>query len=103
MAPLIRDNMPAIADLCRTHKVRRLFLIGSAIGPEFDTAKSDVDFLVEFEPHERRGFDDVYFLLLHGLEDLLGRKVDLIERHCVRNPVVRHSMENSKVPLYAAA
>jgi len=103
MVPLIRDNLPGIAELCRKHRVRRLFLIGSALGEGFDPARSDVDFLVEFEPHEREGVDDVYFLLLEELKELLGREVDLIERHCIRNPVVRHSIEHSKVPLYAAA
>lgn len=103
MVPLIRDNLDAIAHLCVKHRVRRLFLIGSATGDAFDSARSDVDFLVEFEPQERKGFEDVYFLLLADLETMLGRHVDLIERHCVRNPVVRRSMEASKVALYAAA
>jgi predicted nucleotidyltransferase len=103
VTPLIRDNLEAILALCRKHRVRELFLVGSATGAEFDPARSDVDFLVEFEPHERRGLKDVYFLLLDDLRKTLGREVDLIERHCVRNPVVRHSMERSKVPLYAAA
>jgi predicted nucleotidyltransferase len=103
MSPLVQANLPRIVELCRRHGVRRLFLIGSAIGPDFDPATSDVDFLVEFEPRERRGFDDVYFLLREDLARLMEREVDLIERHCVRNPVVRRSMEQSKVPLYAAA
>lgn len=103
MVPLIRDNLEKIVELCRRHKVRRLFLIGSALGEEFDPERSDVDFLVEFEPHESRGPDDVYFLLLEDLKTLLVREVDLVERHCIRNPVVRTSVEQSKVPLYAAA
>jgi len=105
MAPLVVDNLPAIIDLCRKRRVQRLFLVGSATGPDFDgkDAPSDIDFLVEFEPHPRRGLDDVYFLLLEDLQRLLGRDVDLVERHCVHNPVVKASMETSKVPLYAAA
>ena len=77
--------------------------MGSAAAGEFDPARSDYDFLVEFQPHQRQGFDDVYFLLQADLERLLGRKVDLIERGCVRNPYVRASLERTKVPLYAAA
>lgn len=103
MAPLIRDNLTAIAELCRRHSVARLFLIGSATGDDFDPERSDVDFLVEFEPHERKGLDDVYFRLLGELQSLLGTKVDLVERHCVPNPYVRASMERSKVAVYAAA
>lgn len=103
MTDLVRSNLGRIEELCRRHKVRRLFLIGSAVDGTFDPERSDVDFLVEFEPHERQGWDDVYFLLLEDLQQVLNRKVDLIERHCVKNPVVRASMEQSKVPLYAAA
>lgn len=103
MTGLIKENLEAICELCRRHGVRQLFLIGSATNDDFDESVSDVDFLVEFEPHERKGFDDAYFLLLEDLTKLLGRHVDLIERHCVRNPVVRASMEHSKVRVYAAA
>ncbi len=101
--PLIRDNLDQVADLCRKHGVRGLFLIGSALGPEFDPSRSDLDFLVEFEPRGGDGPGDAYFLLLEEPERLFGRRVDLVERHCVRNPVVRASMERSKVRLYVAA
>lgn len=103
MIDLVKANLSAITDLCRKHAVRSLFLIGSATGAEFDPARSDLDFLVEFEPQQRRGFDDVYFVMKEDLERLLGKRVDLVERHCVRNPYVRASMERTKVPLYAAA
>lgn len=103
MVPLVQEKLDAIRDLCRRHRVLRLYLVGSATGSEFKAEGSDVDFLVVFEPHERVGFDGTYFRLLEALEKLLGRKVDLIERHCVENPYVRASLERTKVPLYAAA
>lgn len=103
MSPFDDKTLEAIRVLCRENRVASMFVIGSAATGEFDPARSDYDFLVEFEPHERAGFDDVYFKLLAALEALLKRDVDLIERHCVRNPVVRASMERTKVPLYAAA
>lgn len=103
MNQLVAHNLEQIGALCRAHGVNRLFLIGSATGDTFDPARSDVDFLVEFAPQERKGFEDVYFLLLEDLEKLLGRHVDLVERHCVRNPYVKASMERTKVVLYAAA
>lgn len=102
MVPLVQENLAKIHDLCLKHKVRRLFLIGSATGQEFDPARSDVDFLVDFQPHERKGFDDVYFLLLQDLEKLLGREVDLIEAGCLRNPYLIASINRTKQMLYAA-
>ena len=55
--------------------VRNLGLFGSFVRGE-QTAESDVDILVEFEPdkHSFDNFMDVAFLL----EDLLGRKVELV-------------------------
>lgn len=100
--PLIRDNLASITELCRKHKVRRLFLIGSALGEGFEPERSDVDFLVEFEPHERKGFDDVYFLLLADLKALLGSEVDLIEARAQRNPYFIASLNRTKRVLYAA-
>lgn len=55
--------------------VRSIGLFGSFVRGE-QTAESDVDILVEFEPdkHSFDNFMDVSFLL----EDLLGRKVELV-------------------------
>jgi predicted nucleotidyltransferase len=58
---------------------RRLFLVGSALTERFDPVGSDLDFLVEFEPHERRGFDDEHLRFRAALEQLFARPVDLIE------------------------
>jgi predicted nucleotidyltransferase len=102
MVELVRSKLGAIADLCRKYKVERLFLIGSATGPEFNDTQSDVDFLVVFQPHERRGFDDVYFLLLRDLEAMFGRPIDLIEAHTLRNPYMIASVNRNKQMLYAA-
>jgi predicted nucleotidyltransferase len=95
--------MTKLTELCVRHKVERLFLIGSATDETFDAARSDLDFLVEFLPQQRKGFDDVYFGLLSELKQLFGREVDLVEREWVKNPFVKASMERTKVPLYAAA
>ena len=102
MTPLVQNNLAPIARLCTAHHVRRLFLVGSAATAEFDPSRSDVDFLVEFAPRDRAGFDDVYFGLLADLESLLGRKVDLIEAGNLRNPYLIASINRTKRVLYAA-
>ncbi len=102
MIPVIAENLEAICALCRKHCVRRLFLAGSAVGTSFDPTRSDIDFVVSFEPVERAGYDDVYFRLLADLESLLGRRVDLIEARAVKNPYFIASLNRSKELLYAA-
>ncbi len=100
--PLIKNNLPRIEQLCVQHRVKRLFLVGSALGESFDPATSDVDFVVVFEPFEREGWDDPFFSLREKLEALLGRPVDLIEAHTVRNPYLIASLNKTKRVLYAA-
>lgn len=63
-----------IADFCRRHHVRRLALFGSVLRPDFGPA-SDVDVLVEFDPHHVPGLD--VFAMEEDLAGILGRKVDL--------------------------
>jgi predicted nucleotidyltransferase len=99
----IQSKLPQIHQLCREHSVKRLELFGSAAADDFDPARSDVDFLVEFLPVQRRGFDDVYFKLYHALAQLMERPVDLVEYGAIRNPYFLKSVDDTKVGLYAAA
>lgn len=104
MHPLIQDKLPELRELCRRNHVRTLSLFGSAATDDFDPAHSDVDLLVEFERIEEPGvLSGSFFGLLHGAEDLFGRKIDLVCRGAIVNPVFRQIVESSKVPLYAAA
>lgn len=51
MHPMIEQHRAEIAELCRRYAVRRLEIFGSAArGTDFDPARSDADFLVDFEP-----------------------------------------------------
>ncbi len=98
-----RLHHDAITTLCKSHSVKALYVFGSAVDGAFDPRASDIDFLVEFLPVERHGFKDVYFQLLEALEQLLGRRVDLVERSAVHNPYFLRSIEEAKVKVYAAA
>jgi predicted nucleotidyltransferase len=104
MHPLIEDKLPELRELCRRNRVRMLSLFGSAATDEFDPDRSDVDLLVEFEHIEQPGgHADAYFGLLEGSRELFGRKIDLVCRGAIVNPIFRQIVESSKVPLYAAA
>jgi predicted nucleotidyltransferase len=64
-------------------------------------AKSDVDILVEFEPPAAGSFQN-FLNVKESLEALLGRSVDLLELHTVRNLRLRHYIEKSRSPIYDA-
>ncbi len=101
MHPLIEKNHDAIARLCNLHGVRSLAAFGSILRSDFDTERSDVDVLVEFEPQVAGSFSN-FLGLKEALEALFGRSVDLVERGAIRNRRLRHYIEQSKAPLYAA-
>jgi hypothetical protein len=98
----IADHREELQDLCRRFHVRRLDVFGSAARDDFDPARSDLDFLVEFEPLQPGAYVDAFFGLKEGLEQLFGRTADLISATAIRNPYFRQSVERTKALLYAA-
>jgi uncharacterized protein len=98
-----RPDDPALVELCRSHRVRRLDLFGSAASDQFDPVRSDLDFLVEFEPLEPGTYFDAYFGLREGLEALYGREVDLVTPKSLKNPYFRKRVMAERRPLFEAA
>ncbi len=102
MQPIIETKRAEVGEICRRFHVRRLDVFGSAARDDFDPARSDVDFLVEFEPDHPLGGLQAYFGLKDALEELFGRKVDLVAPGRIKNPYLRRSIERSREPLYGA-
>lgn len=102
MVPLIAQYRSEISELCRRYHVQRLELFGSAAGESFDSRRSDVDFLVEFEPLAEGEHADAYFGLRESLELLLSRPIDLVMTKAIRNPYFLEAIEPSRTLLYAA-
>jgi len=99
---LIDANRAEIVQLCRTYRVRRLDVFGSATREDFDPTRSDVDLLVEFEPDPRLNAFHRYMDLREELSRLLGRPVDLVMPSAVQNRYFRQEIEATREPLYAA-
>jgi len=96
------DKREQIAELCRQYHVHRLALFGSALRDDFDPQRSDLDFVVEFEPLPSGTYANTYFGLIEALERLFERRVDLVEPESVRNPYFRQEIEAHQETLYAA-
>jgi len=100
--PLVETRLQMLRQLCERHRVRSLELFGSATGSSFDPATSDIDFLVEFLDLEPGRRFETYFELKEGLEELLGRPVDLVMTRAIHNPYFLESIQPSRTLLYAA-
>jgi len=101
MSP-IQHYVEEIARLCQRYRVQRLAVFGSILRADFDEARSDVDFLVEFEPLPVAVRMKNYLGLREALSSLLGRSVDLVEDGAIRNPYILKSVAEQEQVLYAA-
>ncbi len=101
-AEIVETNLPAVQALCRRFGVRRLDLFGSAATGRFDPARSDLDFLVEFEPMSPSPYAKACHHLREGLEQLFGRPVDLLTEPALVNPYLRRQIESEKRNVYRA-
>ena len=75
---LIENNIQKIIDLCKKHKVHKLFVSGSVLTNRL-SENSDVDLVVDFNKTEVSDYFDNFFDFKYALENLFGRKVDLPE------------------------
>jgi predicted nucleotidyltransferase len=99
----IEQRRAEIAALCRRYRVRRLEVFGSAArGTDFDPAKSDVDFLVDFEPQNDMSPLKQFFGLAEDLETLLGRPIDLVENGTIKNPFILADVNRAREIVYAS-
>jgi len=99
---LIELNMDKIIALCKKYKVDKLWVFGSILTDRFND-DSDVDFLVDFEEDKIDLLDyaDNFFNLIHAIEDVIGRKIDLVVNKTIRNKVFRNEVNNSRQLLWS--
>jgi uncharacterized protein len=90
---------PDIERICRSLPVRRLGLFGSAVSPNFSEG-SDVDVLVLFDAGENIDLFENYFELKERLEELFKRQVDLVVDKKFKNPVLRESIDRTRIVIY---
>jgi predicted nucleotidyltransferase len=104
LPPLITRHLDEVRALCEKYHVKRLTLFGSAVKGTFDETTSDLDFAVEFYPHEDPLVRGARYLdLLIDLQSLFDRSVDLVAVKAIRNPYFRQVLESTERSLYEAA
>lgn len=102
MQPMIDSKRTQIGEICQQFQVDRLELFGSATSDTFDPRRSDIDFLVDFAPVDDRDLFHRYFGLNEALEQLFGRKVDLVMVGAMTNPYFIETVNRTRQPVYAA-
>jgi len=101
MQKLIIDKIQELKEICENYDVRTMYIFGSACTDKFKKT-SDIDILVSFKDISIEKYTDNYFALHYKLEELFGRKIDLLTENSLSNPYLIESIEQTKQLLYAA-
>jgi predicted nucleotidyltransferase len=96
---LIELNLEKIIQLCKKHKVAKLFAFGSVLKDTFNS-KSDIDLIVDFEKIELVDYADNYFDFKESLMKIFNRPIDLIEEKGIKNPYFKNEVEKEKKLIY---
>lgn len=102
MNPLIANKIDEISELCHENHVRSLSLFGSVTDPKRFNESSDIDLIVSFKTEEisLEDYAEAYFRLTFGLENLLGREIDLVTERSLSNPYFIEELKRTKVEIY---
>ncbi len=96
------DNyLNQIIGLCKKHKVRNLFVFGSVLTENF-TNNSDIDLIIDININDPIEYAENYFNFKFTLEDLLNRKIDLLEQKALKNKYFIENIDKTKKVIYAA-
>lgn len=98
---ILSQHIKEINSLCEHHRVKSLFVFGSAIRNDF-TTESDIDLVVEFEQIEPPRYADNYFDLKFALEKLFKHPVDLLESQAIKNPYFKSNIEGQMQRIYGS-
>ena len=96
----INVRLKDFAALCLNHKVKNLYAFGSSITDQFDEATSDLDFLVEIDDPDPIGRGENLISLWDNFEEFFHRKVDLLTESSIKNPILRNSIDRTKIKIY---
>jgi predicted nucleotidyltransferase len=101
MNKIVTDKIDELIQLCKDYNVKSMYAFG-AVCTEFFDDKSDIDFMIIFEDNSvvRNSFK--YVELHFKLQDLFGRKIDLLTDLSMSNLYTRDRLEQTKQLIFEA-
>jgi len=96
----IKVNRGEFLSLCKSHEVEELYAFGSSISNRFNEQTSDIDLLVELKTKDPIKRGESLLDLWEKFERFFHRRVDLLTNSSIRNPILRKSIDSSKVLIY---
>jgi hypothetical protein len=97
---LIKEKHTHFVNLCRSHKVDKMYAFGSAITDHFNPQTSDIDVVVTIDIDDPVDRGEALLSLWDKLETLFQRKVDLLTEDSIHNPYLRSNIDRTKKLIY---
>lgn len=101
MNKIVIDRIDELIRLCNTYNVKSMYVFGSVCTDRFND-DSDIDILISFDNLSIDRYTDNYFDLHYKLQELFGRKIDLLTDKSLSNPYFIKGLEQTKQLIYAA-
>ena len=96
---LLQAKLQPLRELCEHYGVKKLELFGSAARGEFDTAHSDLDFIVQMKGRREPGYARRFCDFADALEALYGRPVDLLTELMIMYPFFKAAIAQERTVL----
>jgi predicted nucleotidyltransferase len=93
-------NYNDVVALCKKYYIIELSIFGSSIRDDF-TQNSDIDILVSFEQNSKITLFDI-MELEKEFSQLINKKVDIVEKESLKNPIRKNKILATREIIYAA-
>jgi uncharacterized protein len=97
---VISEKQAEFTELCEKHDVKSIYAFGSSVNENFQEASSDIDLLIELNTEDELERGQHLIDLWDKFETFFHRKVDLLTNSSIRNPILRSSIDATKVLIY---
>ena len=101
MNSIVTKRIKELKNLCDFYHVKSMHVFGSVCTDKFND-NSDIDILISFDNLSIEEYTDNYFELHYKLQELFGRKIDLLTEKSLSNPYFIKGLEKTKQLIYAA-
>ncbi|MCL2809112.1 MAG: nucleotidyltransferase domain-containing protein [Treponema sp.] len=93
-------NYNDVIELCKKYYIVELSIFGSSIRDDF-SQNSDVDILVSFEQNSKITLFEI-IEMEREFSNLLNKKVDVVEKESLKNPIRKERILSTREIIYAA-
>ncbi len=96
----IQRKLNEFLTLCKNHNVESIYAFGSSVNNNFNDETSDFDLLIEIDSEDPIIRGEKLMSIWDKLEELFQRKVDLLTSSSIRNPILKKSIDSTKILIY---